>query len=63
MYKEDYKIVIQFDKNGELYWDVYKKGEPHFIGNNVSELVFIRTACEEVVKHIKRLQHEANKHQ
>ena len=30
---EDYKIVIQFDRNEELYWDVYKKGEPHFIGN------------------------------
>lgn len=60
---EDYKIIIQFDKNGELYWNVYKKGEPHFIGNNVSELVFIRTAFEEVVEYIKRLQHEANKYQ
>lgn len=29
MYKQDYKIIIQFDRNGEAYWDVIKKGEPH----------------------------------
>lgn len=60
MYKQDYKIIIQFDRNGELYWDVYKKGEPYYIGNNISELVFIKTACEEVIQNITRLQHEVN---
>ena len=29
MYKQDYKIIIQFDQNGEPYWNVTKKGEPH----------------------------------
>lgn len=39
MYKQDYKIIIQFDQNGEAYWSVTKKGEPHKC--NIEELKMV----------------------
>ena len=28
MYKQDYKLTISSDINGEFYWQMFKKGEP-----------------------------------
>lgn len=39
MYKQDYIITICFDKNGEVYWNVTKKGEPHKC--NIEELKMV----------------------
>ena len=39
MNKEDYIITICFDKTGEAYWNVTKKGEPHMC--NVEELKMV----------------------
>lgn len=30
MYKQDYKIVISADINGEIYWQMFRKGESIF---------------------------------
>lgn len=39
MYKQDYIITICFDNNGEAYWNVTKKGEPHKC--NIEELKMV----------------------
>ena len=36
---EDYVISICFDKSGEAYWSVTKKGEPHKC--NIEELKMV----------------------
>ncbi len=28
MYKQDYKLTISSDINGEFYWQMFRKGEP-----------------------------------
>ena len=38
-FKEDYKLVINFDKNGNQYLELYKKGELHFIENEELPLI------------------------
>lgn len=55
MYKEDYVITIAFDKNEEMLWNVKRKGEPHYIGNNIEELQLVKESCEEVIKHVNRI--------
>ncbi len=38
-FKEDYKLVIEFDKNGNQYIELYKKGELHFMKNEELPLI------------------------
>ena len=42
MYKEDYKIIVEFDKDGDPYWQVLRKGEPH--NCNMEELKMVSKA-------------------
>ena len=43
-FKEDYKLVIEFDKNGNQHLELYKKGELHFMENE--ELPLIKDALK-----------------
>lgn len=64
MDKAGYQIIISFDSHGErLVWDVKKCNMPHYVGNNIEELKFVKDCCEEVVKHVNRMLNEKNKHQ
>ena len=48
MYKQDYKLVISIDINGEIYWQMFRKEEPIYpIGN---EKVLIKEMIDSV-KH------------
>ena len=60
--KDDYLIYISH-VGEQLFWDVKKKGEPHYVGDNVEELQFVKKSCEEVIYHVNRLLNEKNKHQ
>ena len=38
-FKEDYKLVIEFDKNGNQHFELYRKGELHFMKNEELPLI------------------------
>lgn len=48
MYNQDYKIVISADINGEIYWQMFRKGEPIFPTENEKILM------KEMIDNAKR---------
>lgn len=39
MFKQDYKLVVNWDTNGNMYWELFKKGEPVIANEKEMELV------------------------
>jgi hypothetical protein len=39
IFKQDYKLVVNWDINGTMYWQLFKKGEPIIPNENEKELV------------------------
>jgi hypothetical protein len=63
MYKRDYQIIISYTNNDELMWDTNRKGEPHYVGNNIEELQLVKESCEKVIEHVNRILNKKDKYQ
>lgn len=65
MYKQDYKLTISSDINGEFYWQMFRKGEP--INPTADEKLLIKKMINsvkhgiEVKKFLKTTKEEESK--
>jgi len=39
IYKQDYKVVVHWDTNGNMYWELFRKDEPVLVSEEEKELV------------------------
>jgi len=44
IYKQDYKIVVTWDINGNLYWMLYRKGIP--VNANEEEMELVKSVLK-----------------
>jgi len=59
-FKEDYKLVIEFDKNGNQYLELYKKGELHFIKDEEIPLIkdALKTALDRIAANAEPIEEQ-----